>query len=79
MKLLNYHSQLYYVEDRNEITDYEYDMLQQELKGLEEQFPQFIRSDSPTQRVGGKAISIFEKSHIVCKMGSLQDVFSFDR
>ena len=38
VKLLNYHSQLYYVEDRNEITDYEYDMLQQELKGLEEQF-----------------------------------------
>ena len=33
VKLLNYHSQLYYVEDRNEITDYEYDMLQQELKG----------------------------------------------
>ena len=36
VKLLNYHSQLYYVEDRNEITDYEYDMLQQELKGLED-------------------------------------------
>ena len=34
VKLLNYHSQLYYVEDRNEITDYEYDMLQQELKWL---------------------------------------------
>lgn len=44
MKLLNYHSQLYYVEDRNEISDYEYDMLQQELKGLEEQFPQFVEA-----------------------------------
>lgn len=79
VKLLNYHSQLYYVEDRNEITDYEYDMLQQELKGLEEQFPQFIRSDSPTQRVGGKAISIFEKVTHRLQMGSLQDVFSFEQ
>ncbi|WP_455268272.1 NAD-dependent DNA ligase LigA [Ruminococcus sp.] len=79
VKLLNYHSQLYYVEDRNEITDYEYDMLQQELKGLEEQFPQFVRSDSPTQRVGGKAISIFEKVTHRVQMGSLQDVFSFEQ
>lgn len=79
VKLLNYHSQLYYVEDRNEITDYKYDMLQQELKGLEEQFPQFIRSDSPTQRVGGKAISIFEKVTHRVQMGSLQDVFSFEQ
>ena len=36
---LNYHARLYYVEDRNEISDYEYDMLQQELKKLEEQYP----------------------------------------
>lgn len=79
VKLLNYHSQLYYVEDRNEITDYEYDMFQQELKGLEEQFPQFVRSDSPTQRVGGKAISIFEKVTHRVQMGSLQDVFSFEQ
>lgn len=79
VKLLNYHSQLYYVEDRNEITDYEYDMLQQELKGLEEQFPQFVRNDSPTQRVGGKAISIFEKVTHRVQMGSLQDVFSFEQ
>jgi DNA ligase (NAD+) len=54
-------------------------MLQQELKGLEEQFPQFIRSDSPTQRVGGKAISIFEKVTHRVQMGSLQDVFSFEQ
>ncbi len=79
VKLLNYHSQLYYVEDRNEISDYEYDMLQQELRELEEQFPQFVRSDSPTQRVGGKAISIFEKVTHRVQMGSLQDVFSFEQ
>ena len=75
--LLNYHSRLYYVENRNEISDYEYDMLQRELKELEEQYPQFLRKDSPTQRVGGKAVSGFEKVQHRVQMGSLQDVFSF--
>ena len=77
--LLNYHSRLYYIEDRNEISDYEYDMLQQELKSLEEQYPQFVRSDSPTQRVGGEAVSAFEKVTHKVQMGSIQDVFSFEQ
>lgn len=76
---LNYHAHLYYVEDRNEISDYDYDMLQQELKNLEEQFPQFIRKNSPTQRVGGEAVSAFEKVTHTVQMGSLQDVFSFEQ
>lgn len=75
---LNYHARLYYVEDRNEISDYEYDMLQQELKKLEEQYPELIRKDSPTQRVGGEAVSTFEKVQHKVQMGSLQDVFSFE-
>ena len=79
VELLNYHSRLYYVEDRNEISDYEYDMLQQELKGLEEQYPQFLRKDSPTQRVGGKAVQGFKKVEHTVQMGSLQDVFSFEQ
>lgn len=78
VELLNYHARLYYVEDRNEISDYEYDMLQRELKELESQFPQFVRKDSPTQRVGGAPVSIFEKVTHTVQMGSLQDVFSFD-
>ena len=78
VEVLNYHARLYYVEDRNEISDYEYDMLQRELKQLEEQFPQLIRKDSPTQRVGGAPVSIFEKVTHKVQMGSLQDVFSFD-
>ena len=69
--VLNYHARLYYVEDRNEISDYEYDMMQRELKQLEEQFPQFIRKDSPTQRVGGAPVSIFEKVTHKVQMGSL--------
>lgn len=76
---LNYHAHLYYVEDRNEISDYDYDMLQQELKNLEEQFPRFVRKDSPTQRVGGEAVSTFEKVTHTVQMGSLQDVFSFEQ
>lgn len=77
--LLNYHSRLYYVEDRNEISDYEYDMLQQELKSLEETYPDLIRKDSPTQRVGGEAVSLFEKVPHKIQMGSIQDVFSFEQ
>lgn len=75
--ILNYHARLYYVEDRNEISDYEYDMLQNELKKLEAEYPQFVRKDSPTQRVGGEALSVFEKVEHVVQMGSIQDVFSF--
>ncbi|MDO5125958.1 MAG: NAD-dependent DNA ligase LigA [Ruminococcus sp.] len=77
--LLNYHSRLYYVENKNEISDYEYDMLQQELKNLEEQYPEYIRTDSPTQRVGGEAASTFEKVEHKVQMGSIQDVFSFEQ
>ena len=78
VELLNHHAYLYYVLDQNEIDDYEYDMLQRELRGLEEQFPELIRKDSPTQRVGGMALSSFEKVEHRVQMGSLQDVFSFD-
>lgn len=77
--VLNYHSKRYYVEDNPEITDYEYDMLMQELKGLESDFPELIDSNSPTQRVGGEAVSAFEKVEHKVQMGSLQDVFSFEQ
>ncbi len=75
---LNFHSRLYYVENRNEISDYEYDMMQNELKKLEKQYPQYIRSDSPTQRVGGQAENQFEKVSHSVQMGSISDVFSFN-
>ena len=78
VEILNYHAHLYYVEDRNEISDYDYDMLQNELKKLEAQHPELIRPDSPTQRVGGEAVSGFEKVQHKVQMGSLQDVFSFE-
>lgn len=75
----NYHNQKYYVQDNPEIDDYDYDMLMQELKGLEEMFPDLALSDSPTKRVGGESLSQFEKVVHAVQMGSLQDVFSFEQ
>ncbi len=78
-ELLEKYSYQYYVLDNPDISDYDFDMLMQELKGLEEQFPEFIMPSSPTQRVGGMALNKFEKvSHFV-QMASLQDVFSFEQ
>ena len=51
------HERLYYVEDRPEITDAEFDALMRELKGLEAAHPELVTPDSPTQRVGGAPVS----------------------
>lgn len=77
--LLDKYSYQYYVLDNPEISDYEFDMLMQELKLLEEQFPELILSTSPTQRVGGMALNKFEKVSHTVQMASLQDVFSFEQ
>lgn len=75
---LKYHARKYYVEDAPEITDYEYDMMQKELRGLEEKYPQWAQPDSPTQRVGGAPLAQFESVIHRFPMESLQDVFSFE-
>ncbi len=75
---LTYHAQRYYVYDSPEISDYEYDMMYAELKGLEEQYPELYDAASPTQRVGGKALDKFEKVVHGVRMDSLADVFSFE-
>ena len=77
-KELNYHSQRYYVYDAPEISDYEYDMMYAELKRLEEENPSLYDANSPTQRVGGKALDKFEKVTHSVRMDSLADVFSFE-
>ena len=74
---LSYHAQRYYVYDSPEISDYEYDMMYAELKRLEEQEPSLYDPNSPTQRVGGKALDKFEKVTHNVRMDSLADVFSF--
>ena len=75
---LNYHSQRYYVYDAPEISDYEYDMMYAELKRLEEENPSLYDANSPTQRVGGKALDKFDKVTHNVRMDSLSDVFSFE-
>ncbi|MBE6852897.1 MAG: NAD-dependent DNA ligase LigA [Ruminococcus sp.] len=73
------HNHNYHVLDAPSIDDYEYDMLMQELKKLEEQFPELSYENSPTKRVGGTALNKFQKVTHTVQMGSLQDVFSFEQ
>ena len=77
-KLLEYHNYKYYVEDSPEISDYDYDVLMNELIGLETEFPVLVIPSSPSQRVGGKASGKFESVVHEVAMESLQDAFSFD-
>ena len=72
------HSKLYYVYDAPVISDYEYDMLMNRLKELEAEHPELITPDSPTQRVGGEALSQFEPVQHQVPLESLTDVFSYD-
>ena len=73
---LNYHSYRYYVEDDPEISDREYDMMLRELEILEEENPELITPDSPTQRVGGAPAEGFAPFTHSVPLKSLGDVFS---
>lgn len=66
----------YYVLDDPTMPDFEYDRLLRELEELEEQYPQWALPNSPTKRVGGEALSQFEKVVHPIQLNSLQDVFS---
>ncbi|MEK9499353.1 NAD-dependent DNA ligase LigA [Photorhabdus sp. P32] len=72
---LRHHEYLYHVMDAPEIPDAEYDRLMQELKDLEEQYPELITSDSPTQRVGAAPLTAFEQVSHEIPMLSLDNVF----
>ena len=78
-EIIEEHSYKYYVLDNPDISDYDFDMLMQELKSLEEEFPELVRPESPTQRVGGMAQNTFEKVQHTVQMTSLQDVFDFEQ
>jgi len=73
---INYHRYLYHVLDREEISDAALDSLKNELFKLEQQYPEFITSDSPTQRIGGQALEKFNKVRHSQPMMSLYDAFS---
>ena len=68
----------YYVQDDPTMPDFEYDRLLRELEDLEKENPQFALPDSPTQRVGGQALSKFEKVQHPVPLMSLQDLFSME-
>lgn len=72
------YAKLYYVYDNPAISDYEYDQLMQRLKAMEAEHPELITPDSPTQRVGGVALSQFEPVVHQVPLESLTDVFSYD-
>ena len=77
-KILQEANYKYYVLDTPEMQDFEYDRLLRELEELEAANPHLVSPDSPTQRVGGAAISAFEKYAHPVPLMSLQDVFSLE-
>jgi len=74
-KVINYHRYLYHVLDEQEISDATLDSLKRELYNLEQQYPDLITIDSPTQRVGGKPLDKFEKVRHNIPMLSIEDIF----
>ena len=75
---LNLANHRYYVLDDPDMPDFEYDRLLRELEELENANPALARPDSPTKRVGGQALSQFEKVTHPVPLMSLQDVFSME-
>lgn len=73
---INYHNDKYYNQDSPEISDYDYDILLKELENLENQYPEIITPDSPTQKVGGTAAKKFSPVTHKVPMESLHDSFS---
>ena len=75
---IEYHNKKYYEDDSPEIDDYEYDSMVRALEELESEFPELKISESPTQRIGGKASAKFSPVEHKIKMESLHDSFSID-
>jgi len=75
---LNKHNHLYYVEANPIISDYDFDQKLKELQELENEFPQFAESNSPTKRVGGDITNKFEKVQHTFPMLSLSNSYSIE-
>ena len=78
VEIINKASYEYYLNDNPSITDQEYDDYYSELLRLEETYPELKREDSPTIRVGGEALSKFEKVEHKTPMLSFDDIFNED-
>ncbi len=74
--ILNTCIEKYYMGNESDVSDYDYDMMMRELSSLEEEFPELLKSDSPTHRVGGRSDNTFEEVVHTVRMESLQDAFS---
>ncbi|CAM4308895.1 DNA ligase [Acinetobacter dispersus] len=85
IQLIAKHNHAYYVMDQPSISDSEYDHLFHQLKALEQQYPECIQADTPTNKVGGQALSKFESVTHAVPMLSLgnafnqEDLFAFAR
>ena len=77
-KEIDRHRYLYHVLDQPDITDEVYDSLMEELRGLEEQHPEFASATSPTMRVGGETLEKFEKVRHASRQWSFNDVFGHE-
>src|SRR5690606_24530278 len=77
-KQIREHDYYYYVLDRPKISDYEYDQLFLELQKLEKEHPELVTPDSPTQRVPGAPLEVFEKDSHRKPMLSLANTYSVD-
>lgn len=77
IKEVNHHRHLYHVLDSQEISDSALDSLKNELARLEQEWPDLLRADSPSQRVGGQALAKFKKVQHSTKILSLVDAFDF--
>ena len=75
-EVINHHRYLYHVLDKQEISDSALDSFKKELFDLEQEYPEFITNDSPTQRVGGQPLKDFKKAKHPQKMLSFNDGFS---
>ncbi|MDD5569366.1 MAG: NAD-dependent DNA ligase LigA [Candidatus Pacebacteria bacterium] len=75
-ELINYHRYLYHVLDKQEISESALDSFKKELFDLENQYPDLITPDSPTQRIGGESLAAFEKFRHPQMMMSFYDAFS---
>ncbi len=75
---INHHNHAYYVLDRATVSDYEFDMLLEELIKLEKQYPQFLSPHSPSQRVGGQITKEFKAVKHIYNMLSLSNSYSKD-
>ena len=78
IQLIAKHNHAYYVMDEPSISDSEYDHLFHQLKALEQQYPDLIQTDTPTNKVGGQALSKFESVTHTVPMLSLNNVFEED-